>query len=249
MLFQIKKKNIYFRERRIIKLFAIIIILSVACNNSKNEPNEKLNEVQRFLYYFCLFTTQTVPAVNKVVTDKMNGSIEIATITTYPTRNQLCGGGTSGPNSTTRILFKKCLQGQIYRQAQNDCQGTGTAANNFGAQTFQWCPTNGFACNQSTNSSPPNENSSPAAITCRDDTFLQRRWYLFDASKEEIFKTAQASSFTSFYNSVSTWNASSGFTNSNFADIYNFTSNPPYFVTITEGLKNSFNNVLCYTTN
>ncbi len=73
------------------------------------------------------------------------------------------------------ILIRRCLIGQVYRQAQNDCQGNGTKATVWGASRLQWCPTNDRACEIDGKADP---TKSPAAKACADDTFLSKKWML-----------------------------------------------------------------------
>lgn len=65
-----------------------------------------------------------------------------------------------------QYYIKKCIQGQVYRQAQNDCKGTGTAANYYGAQKLQACPTNN-SCSDSV---------SQAMSSCANDTTTGKVW-------------------------------------------------------------------------
>ena len=79
--------------------------------------------------------------------------------------------------------IKKCLQGQVYRPTQNDCQGTG-AAPDWGAVRYQFCPTNDRACDMMTTNDSGNTiyvadpTLSPAAKACADDTTAGRIWTL-----------------------------------------------------------------------
>ena len=76
----------------------------------------------------------------------------------------------SKPNVTRSVqgTLKKCIQGQVYRQAQNDCKGTGTAANYYGAQKLQRCLTN---------TAPFCGNlASPSSISCANDITAGRKW-------------------------------------------------------------------------
>jgi hypothetical protein len=50
-------------------------------------------------------------------------------------------------DNTTGVTWMKCTQGQVWRSAENDCQGTGNSGNNYGAVQFQWCTALGNDCN------------------------------------------------------------------------------------------------------
>jgi|JI10StandDraft_1071094.scaffolds.fasta_scaffold118727_3 hypothetical protein len=86
---------------------------------------------------------------------------------------------------TPRYTIKKCIQGQVYRQAQNDCKGTGTAANYWGAQKLQACPTNDTACDDSIGKQ--SKTLSPARASCINDKTAGQSWdneYSFSVGKE-----------------------------------------------------------------
>ena len=91
------------------------------------------------------------------------------------------------------MLLKKCLQGQVYRSAQNDCKGTGSAADYYGAQKFQWCPTNDGACDDSSSaSSAMNLKISPAGKSCLNESLNQiTKWepVLVFADQKAVFST------------------------------------------------------------
>ena len=91
------------------------------------------------------------------------------------------------PDSTTYsniYYIKKCLQGQVYRPAQNDCQGTGTAPD-WGAVKYQFCPTNDRACEMivqdefGANYYVADPTISPAAKACDLDATAGRKWRMF----------------------------------------------------------------------
>jgi hypothetical protein len=78
------------------------------------------------------------------------------------------------------VYIKKCLQGQIYRSTQNDCQdpsGGRNAGNNWGALTFQFCTTNDGSCETNWKADPI--KNSPAAVSCANDTLANRKWHLY----------------------------------------------------------------------
>ncbi|HNF17611.1 MAG TPA: hypothetical protein PK453_28390 [Leptospiraceae bacterium] len=124
---------------------------------------------------FLLCTFARAPFERYVTKDNMNG-----TITVRIEKVSGCGMVSLVSDGT---LLKKCLQGQVYRSAQNDCKGTGTAADYYGAQKFQWCPTNDGACDNSPNTaSVPSPKISPAGKSCYDETPIgTRHWSLLGA--------------------------------------------------------------------
>ena len=71
---------------------------------------------------------------NTVITDNNNGTLDYTITDFYG-------------NVKWKIRFKKCLQGQVYRFAENDCRGAGTATNGWNASLLNYCNTNTFACN------------------------------------------------------------------------------------------------------
>lgn len=77
--------------------------------------------------------------------------------------------------SQRTILIRRCLIGQVYRTAQNDCQGTGTKDTVWGASQLQWCPTNDRSCEKDGKADPI---ISPAAKACATDTFAGKKWVL-----------------------------------------------------------------------
>jgi len=85
---------------------------------------------------------------------------------------------TTNYNGNTYYTYlKKCMQGQTFRSAQNDCRGAGTSGNNWNAQTFQYCATQDYACqNPATAAGSADTALSPAANSCATDTLLSRSW-------------------------------------------------------------------------
>lgn len=102
---------------------------------------------------------------------------------------------------TRTVILRRCLIGQIYRSAENDCKGTGTKENRWGALYLQWCPTNDTACEKNGVADPA---VSPAAKACDQDTTAGKKWQL--PSKEDkigtflhsIYKTLIEESYLSY---------------------------------------------------
>lgn len=90
----------------------------------------------------------------------------------------------SKPNLTRSVQYyvKKCVQGQVYRHTQNDCQGTGNAANYYNAQKYQRCITNDTNCDQldANGYYLIDYTKSPAGVSCRTDiTANKSSWFIF----------------------------------------------------------------------
>ncbi len=128
----------------------------------KKKNPSALKQFNEKALFVCFIGRFTITRENKIV-DNKDGTISLVNADSqgseycpYPplAKNDLVVGNKS------RAYMKKCLQGQVYRQAQNDCKGTGTAANYYGAQKLQFCPTNVSTCG----------DLSPAKISCLNDT-------------------------------------------------------------------------------
>ncbi len=90
-------------------------------------------------------------------------------------------------DSSLGVEWKKCTQGQTFRSAGNDCQGTVSAtyipvnAQTYGAELKTYCNVNGHDCNSlslpPTLKSPINNVTSEAYSSCADDrTAGQSDW-------------------------------------------------------------------------
>ena len=220
------------------------------CNYSEKTTNEQPFTT---IWYSCFFLPNIETVNTRVLTDKNDGTIELALTTGQRSNIPYCLF--HNRTTTTTTLFKKCLQGQVYRQPQNDCQGTGTSANNFGAQTFQWCPTNDTACEVRVPSSSGSGSSvvvrvdvSPAAISCNNDPFLGRKWFLFDDSliSPSSGPLTIDSGFATFYNNTTIWDTTPNTSDPTSVDAYTFNTNLTNTFSRNSVLKNTFNSVLCY---
>jgi len=108
------------------------------------------------------------------VKDMNDGTISY--IITKSTRNVCLDP--DGKKKRNVYYIKKCFQGQVYRPAQNDCQGTGNAGNHWGAQTFTFCNTNDNACDNGIGRSVI-PAASPAGQSCDSDSTAGKKWGLF----------------------------------------------------------------------
>ncbi len=121
------------------------------------------------LFNFCMMSATGSESLT--YTDLGNGVIERRVDRVTKTA---CG---SFPAAGTLGHIKKCVQGQVFRSAQNDCRGTGTAGDNWGAQRYQFCTTNDTACDKGYYADP---SLSPAAITCAQESTGSGNWRLDD---------------------------------------------------------------------
>ena len=55
-------------------------------------------------------------------------------------------GNCTYSNAYPVIYIKKCLYGQVYRPAENDCKGTGNSGDFYGALKVQFCATDDASC-------------------------------------------------------------------------------------------------------
>lgn len=109
--------------------------------------------------------------------DQLDGTVLFKN-TVYSHHSGICGGDTP----PRHFYIKKCVQGQVYNSASNDCRGTGTEGNFWGAQQYVYCPANDTSCEN-----PGNLNGysgydfadpvkSPAAAACASDTTAGLKW-------------------------------------------------------------------------
>jgi len=107
------------------------------------------------------------------IQDNRDGTISLVEVTAGSTC-QILG---LGNRDTIKAIYyiKKCIQGQVYRSTQNDCKGTGTAENYWGAQKFQFCSENGKC----------DETTSPAYLACSNDNNLNRAFILNNLSNSQ----------------------------------------------------------------
>ena len=107
-----------------------------------------------------------------VVEDNKDGTLETIE---YRESTWLLGRVSISRNPTGYII-KKCIQGQVYRAEQNDCKGKGTQADWWGAEKFQWCPTNDRACIVKNSDGSFDFTKSPAWASCIYDTTADKKW-------------------------------------------------------------------------
>jgi hypothetical protein len=126
--------------------------------------------------FFLLSSPNTITISTEVsIDDNKNGTISLFKIT-YETTH-----GNKVITQKKETILQRCLSGQVYRIVQNDCQGIGTKATIWGAQKYQWCPSNDTACeslDSSGNYYLVNTLLSPAAKACADSLLLGKKWQI-----------------------------------------------------------------------
>lgn len=157
-----------------------------SCTKPETVPSREV----LYLYAF-IYTMKESKEVR--VQDMKDGTIKIST---YKLTSNVFG---MTPNVSEIemdfVYLKRCLQGQVYRSSQNDCKGAGTQSDYWGAQKFQWCPTNDRACEISKVYTYNGYNytytytyysvdrtKSPPYISCGNDTTANRKWELTGVS-------------------------------------------------------------------
>ena len=79
-------------------------------------------------------------------------------------------------------VYKKCLQGQVYRTTENDCRGAGSEANLWNASLLQYCSTEDNACNPMDKFIQGSDDyvfgsNSQIYVSCDSDTTAGLKWY------------------------------------------------------------------------
>lgn len=204
-------------------------ILSFNCD-WPDEPTGPSDVYKVFM--FCTLIKNTVREYQ--YEDMMDGTTKL-TVTTGYERN--CYRETV----TSVIYIKKCLQGQTYQPGPNNCQGTGGAPD-WGAQKFQFCPTNDRSCEDSNYKADP--LTSPAAFACASDTTAGRTWRLIPDNPRP-FNSEAITFFPEMVTGATDyiWSEDSHSSNQTMAWVYRLDISGNVFGTAL--LKNSTNYVLC----
>jgi hypothetical protein len=155
---------------KIVLLLVSILLLS-SCDVLQPEETPTAKQRRKLfqtLWYPYIFTIPEY-TYKQTITDNQNGTLTLSNVE----YEDYLGKRVSDKKE---VLYQRCLQGQVYRITQNDCQGTGTKATAWGAQLYQWCPTNDRSCEDSNgNAISP---ASPAAKACADSNFQGKKWEL-----------------------------------------------------------------------
>ena len=166
--------------------YLVIIILLINCTLFPSQQSQASKNREQLGHLFLLSCIILPPAKTEEVTavDKMDGTIEIQQNTF-----RSCGFGGKTLESSKVGYLKKCIQGQVYRSAQNDCKGTGSAADYYGAQKFQWCPTSDGACDYKGLGDfyTIDSSLSPAGNSCLNDGLKNIRWSILGKTISKDF--------------------------------------------------------------
>lgn len=156
-------------------VIAISIILLVT--NCRFMPDYGIEEERKQweeLSNWMIFCSGTSTTVSQD-TDRNDGTIERFDTTT---RISPCFGTVI---TYQTIYFKKCMQGQVYRSVENDCQGTGNSGDLWGAQLFQLCATTSpedCIMRDGQGDRVIDPATSPAAQSCAADSTAGKSWAL-----------------------------------------------------------------------
>ncbi len=126
--------------------------------------------------------TQNTYAITITLTDMGNGTVRVLK--------------TSGGYSYIDTLVKKCLQGQTYAGASNNCRGNAgtTAENQYGATALQYCSVNNNSCND-TYGRLNNLGVSAAYDSCNVDNTAGKTWRVaYSSVLEAILKNSSLNS-------------------------------------------------------
>lgn len=151
--------------KTIIFIYALCIGLLQNCILEIDESKDYEDEILAV----CLQKTY-VSSSNFSYADEVQ-DINDGTFNIIEVQEQIYCFGLLRETKTYNLTIKKCLQGQVYRQEENDCKGTGSADDHYGAQKYQWCETNDTSCDD-------DETKSPAKASCLNDNTAGRSWKL-----------------------------------------------------------------------
>lgn len=169
-------------QKAILHFGGIVLLFFVwlnvfSCIESEAEKKERELQSRDELVFIRTICMSGVDTLSEETTyeDRKNGIIKTTIVKEYTRECEPVY------TKTSVIYFKKCLQGQIYREVENDCRGTGSAEDNWGAVKYQFCPTNDDACDLE-GEGVADPAKSPAAIACAEDTTTGKEWRLVGRS-------------------------------------------------------------------
>lgn len=199
------------------KAFIYILILSffITCNDDGGYRDSLDNTVVFGLimhYFMNLDPTSVV--------DMKNGTVRVSF------------------NGDSYVFYKKCLQGQVYREEENDCKGTGSETDFYGAVQLQYCDTADNSCDSGYYLD--GSGNSEAYNSCDSDYTLGLRWKVLRYFSEKIFKSKTGKNiyYYMFNTELKVWEASSE--SDKLAQCTDFPN-----VTNCEDTKTNSNYVLC----
>lgn len=143
----------------------ILMLLCLFCSACGGNGDAKDQRKALELTWAMIF-----PVPVNVLQDMGDGRLGVVT-TKYP----------NDPSQWQPFAYiKRCLQGQIYRSVQNDCKGTGSASDIYGATPLQYCSSDiGTTCSKSYSNSTfilDGSGTSGFYNSCASDNFLSRKW-------------------------------------------------------------------------
>lgn len=174
-----------------VTLISFLIFHFIQCNDPNAEERKKGNEDNKAVLLELIGLSWGSKEIGTVV-DNKDGTLNY----TYQLLQTNSWLGNKVISQKT-ILIRRCLIGQVYRSAQNDCQGTGTKDTVWGASQLQWCPTNDRSCEKDGKADP---TISPAAKACATDTFAGKSWRL--RSKNDGLRVLSSSSVTNDWTKI-----------------------------------------------
>ena len=144
----------------------VLAVFALAVTPSCKKENKSGDDFLTYLFLFLILNNQSAGFI-----DNKNGTLSLYT--------------TDPSNSVYHV--KKCLQGQVYRSAENDCRGVGSSADGWGASKLQYCSTDTSACNPA--GQYPNYGTeyvygqnSEIYVSCSNDTTAGLTWYPLSVS-------------------------------------------------------------------
>ena len=160
-------------------IIVFYILISINCcildPASAEQGEDPKSDLGVGIFYALIYTRERYDETR--VIDMKDGTLKVAK---YYVVTGIFGQGIDKEYEQNSYLVKKCVQGQVYRPVENDCRGKGTQDNWWGAEKYQWCPTNDRAC-ETLNSSGYyvyDLTKIPAFATCSNDTTANIKWEL-----------------------------------------------------------------------
>ena len=163
---------------RILVLMGFVAMLVLTTVNCETEADRSNDWVYNETFYGLLLSYLMQTKAEITITDMGDGTLLYKKYSGHP---DLSYGLKSA------FYVKRCAQGQVYRVAEKDCKGTGSAEDNYGIQSFQYCSNNDLSCESETpvkNADNIEEyhlnekGSSGVYNTCAGDSTAGRKWEL-----------------------------------------------------------------------
>ncbi|MCB1159776.1 MAG: hypothetical protein KDK45_19910, partial [Leptospiraceae bacterium] len=142
---------------------SLILSLFIFCDTNEDPSHDAVNN--SIIFYGSLLQWEyEYKKTDYHYIDKKDGTVELNIIR-------------RGDNASlgTIAILKKCLQGQVYRKEENDCKGTGSESDYYGAQQLQFCDKLDYSCTGEDYTLNGNGNSE-AYKSCDAETLLGRKW-------------------------------------------------------------------------